>query len=289
LKVLVTGSSGQVGRAVAAAAPADAVMTLVSHRDLDITSRSDVLNIVERVRPDLIINAAAYTAVDQAEQEPEVAEAANVRGPENLAAAAREINAQLFHLSTDFVFDGNQSTAYTPDAPTNPLSAYGRTKLLGETRVLAVHSCRSLILRTAWVYAAQGKNFVLTMLRLMKERGAVRVVTDQIGTPTSASSIARVLWALAGVEGTSGVLHWTDAGVASWYDFAVAIAEEATALRILTSPVSVTPILTSDYPTIASRPRFSLLDTSETQARSRQSPLHWRVQLRATLAEIGHA
>lgn len=233
----------------------------------------------------MIVNAAAYTAVDRAEAERELAQRINEDGPRHLAVAARTFGARFLHISTDFVFDGRSSLPYRPDAPTNPLSVYGQTKRAGEEAVLEVLPERSLILRTAWVYAGQGRNFVLTMLHLMRTKGAVRVVADQVGTPSSARSIAETLWGLTERPGINGIHHWTDAGVASWYDFAVAIAEEGALLGLVPDNVVVTPIATADYPTPARRPPYSVLDKTSLISLG-FTPIHWRKRLRGALAEM---
>ena len=286
MKVLVTGSRGQVGSALVRRAPADHQVIALDHAALDITDKAAVDALVRGEHPDLIVNAAAYTAVDQAESEPDRAQLINESGAAHLARAASNAGARLIHLSTDFVFDGTASTPYSASAAPHPLSIYGETKLSGEKAVLDKTGSAALVLRTAWVYAAEGKNFLLTMLRLMRERGSVRVVADQIGTPTAADSIADAIWALTGLPQRSGIFHWTDAGVASWYDFAVAIAEEALACGLLSRPVTVTPIATEDYPTAATRPRYSVLDTRPTVDAIGIQPDHWRVSLRRVLAEI---
>lgn len=287
MKVLVTGAGGQVGRALIASAPAGIEIKACTHADLDISDAAAVIAAVSAWRPALIINAAAYTAVDKAESEPEQARAINAAGPANLASAALNVaGCRLLQLSTDYVFDGRTSRPYRPADPTGPTSVYGSTKLAGEQIVREILGDRSVILRTAWVYAPEGRNFVLTMLRLMRERGAVRVVADQFGCPTSADSIARACWAIAARPAVHGILHWTDAGRASWCDFARAIAEEAQAIGLLPGPVSVTPISTAEYPTPARRPANSVLDTSEAVAQLGFAPRPWREELRATLARI---
>jgi dTDP-4-dehydrorhamnose reductase len=218
-----------------------------------------------------------------------VAERANATGPRNLALAARDSGARLLHISTDFVFDGLASRPYRTDAVANPQSTYGRTKRGGEEAVLQVLPDRSVVLRTAWVYAAEGSNFVRTMLRLMGSKGHVRVVADQVGTPTAATSLAEVIWALADRPDVSGIHHWTDLGVASWYDFAVAIAEESAAIGLLPAGVRVDPIATEEYPTPARRPPYSVLDKRSLSAVLPISAAHWRAQLRAVLREIADA
>lgn len=292
MKVLVTGASGQVGRALLATAPKDVQAVGFTRAELDIGNAAQVSELVRKHAPDAIVNAAAYTAVDRAETEQDAARSGNETGPRNIALAAREAGAgstrtRLLHFSTDFVFDGNSSTPYTPDAPTNPLSVYGRTKLAGERAVLEAMP-DAIVVRTAWVYAAQGKNFVLTMLRLMKEKGAVNVVADQVGTPTSATSLARAAWHLLGTPGVRGIHHWTDGGVASWYDFAVAIAEEAHAIGLLEQLPKVSAIRTIDFPTPARRPSYSVLDKSAEKSLG-LVPDHWRQSLRAVLREIRNA
>jgi dTDP-4-dehydrorhamnose reductase len=289
MKILIAGAAGQVGRALLSCIPQGSSVQGLTHADLDIGDANSVMERARAERPDVVICAGAYTAVDRAESEPELAARVNIEGPRNLAQAAREIGARLVHISTDFVFDGSASTAYRPDSPTNPLSVYGRTKLAGEQAVRSVLPDRSVIVRTAWVYAAQGKNFMRTMLRLMESKGHVRVVADQIGTPTAAISLARVLWALADRADLSGLYHWTDAGVASWYDFAIAIAEEGAALGLLPTTVRVDPITTADYPTPARRPAFSVLDNRAAIAAMALTPQHWRAALRTELKELRNA
>jgi dTDP-4-dehydrorhamnose reductase len=289
MKILIAGAGGQVGRALLSCMPEKASVRGVTHADLDIADANAVLALARSERPDVIICAAAHTAVDRAESESELAARVNIEGPRNLAQAAHEIGARLLHISTDFVFDGRASTAYRPDSATHPLSVYGTTKLAGEQAVQAILPERSIIVRTAWVYAAAGNNFMRTMLRVMGAKGHVRVVADQIGTPTAAISLARVLRALVDRPDLSGVYHWTDAGVASWYDFAVAIAEEAAVLGLLPATVRVDPITTAEYPTPARRPAFSVLDSRALLEALSLTPTHWRTALRTELKELTHA
>lgn len=288
IQVLITGAGGQVGRMLLDTVPDGFEAIACTHADLDIGAPDAVRELVGRVRPGVIINAAAYTAVDKAESESAAAQRINVEGPGHLAAAARACGARLIHISTDFVFDGIASVPYHPDSPTNPLSVYGRTKRDGERAVLEALPEQATIVRTAWVYAATGANFVRTMLRIMREKGTVRVVADQVGTPTAARSLAETLWQIAAHPPIRGVHHWTDAGVASWYDFAVAIAEEGAALGLIPPEVTVAPITTSDYPTPARRPSYSVLDKRSLAAYG-LSPIHWRQRLRGVLKEISSA
>ncbi|MGO9594867.1 MAG: dTDP-4-dehydrorhamnose reductase [Steroidobacteraceae bacterium] len=289
MRVLITGASGQVGTALLRSVPLQTELHALTHQQLDISDSGAVRAAVSAFEPQVILNAAAYTAVDKAESEPFLADAINAQAPQHLAEAAQSIDGcRMIQISTDYVFDGRATEPYRPGDAPHPLSVYGRTKLAGEQAVLEVLAERAVVLRTAWVYAAQGKNFLLTMLRLMRERGAVRVVADQKGTPTAAASIARALWRIAELPRVHGVLHWTDDGVASWYEFASAIAEDALAAGLLSQEVEVTPIVTADYPTAAHRPANSVLDTRESAAQLGLKPEHWRPNLRATLAELPH-
>jgi dTDP-4-dehydrorhamnose reductase len=287
LKVLVTGANGQLARALCTSVPEHIELHAVTRAELDIGDLTRVQHCIATIQPDVIINAAAYTLVDKAETDVAEAERGNVEGPRNLALAARELkSARLIHVSTDFVFDGSCSTPYAPDAVPAPLGVYGRTKLAGEQTVREVLGERALMVRTAWVYDAHGKNFLHTMLRLMQERGAVRVVADQVGTPTCAHSLAAVLWQFALKPELSGVYHWTDAGVASWYDFAVAIAEEAVACGVLPVMPQVTPIASHEFPTPVKRPAYSVLDKSATHAALELKPVHWRQRLREVMSQM---
>jgi dTDP-4-dehydrorhamnose reductase len=283
MRALILGATGQVGRALAAAAPAGAQIVALDRAACDIGDAGQIERAVSDAAPDILFNAAGYTAVDKAEEDGDSATRLNAAAPGLIAAAARRAGARTVHLSTDFVFDGRSSRPYRPDDATAPLSVYGRTKLDGEHAAAAADP-DVLIVRTAWVYAPSGGNFVNTMLRLMRERDPVEVIADQVGTPTRAASLAHALWALA-AAGASGVYHYTDAGVASWYDFAVAIAEEGAAAGLLAAPATVLPIAASARPSAAARPAFSVLDKSATWSLLGQASPHWRTNLRASLRE----
>jgi dTDP-4-dehydrorhamnose reductase len=284
LKALIVGAGGQLAIELERTAPAGASVTSLGIEDLDIADGPATKETVERLRPNLILNAAAYTAVDRAETEIDLAFAANRDGPANLARAATATGARLVHVSTDFVFGGEAGRAYPPSAPTEPLGVYGVSKRDGEVAVAEL-APSALIVRTAWVYSAGGANFVKTMLRLMRDRDEVRVVADQIGTPTWAADLARAIWGLVDKK-AAGLFHFTNAGAASWYDFAVAIAEEAYAAGLLEREVRVVPIRTADYPTPARRPAFSVLDCSDTWAILGAPAPHWRVALRDVVAAL---
>lgn len=283
-RVWVTGARGQLGTELARAAPAGTELIATDHATVDVGDRARVLAFAAESRPELIINAAAYTAVDKAEAERELAFRINRDGAGHLAEAAKKNRARLLHVSTDYVFDGRQSTPYKPDDATNPLNVYGESKLAGEHAVRDASEGQALIVRTAWVYSAHGHNFLKTMLRLLRERKEVRVVCDQIGTPTHARGLAGALWRFASRPELRGIYHWTDAGVASWYDFAIAIRA-----RLLGGGAAgigeVIPIATADYPTPARRPAYGVLDKSASwQAVGYAS--HWEAALRGMIVEL---
>lgn len=287
-RVIVTGAGGQLGMALLARVPEQFEVLGLTRKDLDICDADALSALLDEYGPALLVNAAAYTAVDRAEEEPDAAMAANATAPGILAAACEARDIRLFHVSTDFVFDGKCSTPYPTDAPPSPLGVYGESKLAGELAVRA-GSADSLILRTGWVYSAVGQNFLLTMLRLHRERDELAVVDDQVGTPTSTDTLASALWAAASRPSLRGVLHMSDAGVCSWYDFAVAIGEEAAALGLIKAPARVRPIPSTDYPTPARRPAYSVLDKRDSWAALEMTPRHWRQALRDTLKQIQEA
>ena len=281
MKVIIVGAAGQLGRALVATAPRDVTLIPLDRRGLDIRDERALFAIMGAERPDVIINAAAYTAVDDAEGDEESAREVNAVAVGSLAAAARAEGGRLVHVSTDFVFDGSTGSPYRPESPTHPLNAYGRTKLEGEARA----GPDALIVRTGWLYGSSGSNFVRTMLSLMESRSEVRIVADQVGTPTYAPTFASALWTMA-QAGVTGIYHYSDAGVASWYDFAVAIQEEALELNLLQAKVPLWPIATQDFPVPARRPSYSVLDKRSTYALLGRSAPHWRENLRIMLNEI---
>ncbi len=284
MKVLITGADGQLGWELQRAVPAGIEFTACNSAELDITSKPQVDELTARLAPEIIINAAAYTAVDRAESEVELAMAVNRDGAAHLAAAAAALGAGIIHVSTDFIFDGCHYRPYLPADVPNPTGVYGASKLAGE-RLLLIKCPDAAIIRTAWVYSSHGNNFVKTMLRLMDGRKELGVVADQIGSPTWAGGLAQALWQAA-VQKLTGVYHWTDAGVASWYDFACAIQEEALALGILRRETFIRPLRTEDYPTQARRPPYSVLDKTSLWGELGVSAPHWRFNLKKMLAEL---
>lgn len=285
VRVLVTGAGGQVGRALRELAPASFSVSALTHAELDITDEAAVRRALERLQPQWIVNAAAYTAVDKAESASDAAQALNATAVGYLARGAAAIAARLMQLSTDFVFDGCACVPYETNATTAPLGAYGATKLAGEYQALE-SGAQAIVVRTSWVYAAYGQNFVRTMLRIMAERAQVEVVCDQTGSPTWATGLAQVLWQLLALDAAAGIYHWCDAGVASWYDFAVAIQEDGLARGLLRRKCDVLPIRSRQYPTPARRPSYSVLDSTHTRALTGAAATHWRVQLRKMLDEL---
>jgi len=285
VRVLVLGGGGQVASAVVAAAPARHEVAARTRAELDIADERAVARALTQSGAQWIVNGAAYTAVDLAEDQPAQAIAVNDTAVGVLAAAASDAGCRLLHLSTDFVFDGKANRAYLPADQAHPLSVYGVSKLGGERHVLQGAGA-GIVLRTAWVYAAAGRNFVLTMLRLMREKEQVSVVCDQIGTPTWAAGIATAIWGLLEADAPGGIYHWTDLGVASWYDFAVAIQDEALARGLLRRAVPIVPIKSAAYPTRARRPAFCVLDSESTRALTRVPARHWRHNLRTMLDDL---
>ncbi len=272
--ILVTGANGQLGselRRLGAVSPNRYLFTDVG--ELDITDREAVRRIVEREKIEIIINCAAYTNVERAEEDEPTARLINSSAVENLALAAREHDALMIHISTDYVFGGAGNTPRTEQTPTDPLGAYGRTKLEGEQRLLAA-GCRHLIFRTAWLYSEYGNNFLKTMLRLTAEKERVNVVFDQVGSPTYAGDLALVIFGIIESEkyiGNEGIYHFSNEGVCSWYDFAVEIARAAGHDRC-----DIRPCRSSEFPSKVTRPAYSVLDKTKIKTVFNVEIPHWR-------------
>ncbi len=284
-KVLITGADGQLGYELQRTVLAGYACIATDKDDLDITNAEAVNAFVAKHKPDVIINSAAYTAVDKAEEEVDLAIAINTTGAGFLAQAAKDNNIQFMQISTDFVFDGKGHTPYPVDAPAEPEGMYGKTKQDGDILVQEILGDDALIIRTSWLYSAHGNNFVKTMLRFMAEREELGIIADQIGTPTWANSLAQAVWQAID-KNITGTHHWSDAGVASWYDFAYAIMEEGVELGLLDKTITLNAITTADYPTPASRPCYSVMDKTTTWKALAFKSEHWRVALRKMMKEL---
>lgn len=282
MNIVVVGKSGQLAQSLAKQAPDDCFVTCLGREDMDLSNPKNLSKQVSALTPSWVINAAAYTAVDKAETEPNAAHELNAMLPTLLAEIALQLNAGFVHVSTDFVFDGTQGKPYATTDQPNPVNVYGHTKLEGEKAVLNAMPS-AIVIRTSWVFSEFGNNFVKTMLRLMAERDSLSIVDDQIGSPTSADDLSGFIFQLITKEAPpSGLLHWTNAGACSWYDFAVAINELGLAAGILDNQTAIAPIPASSYPTPAARPHYSVLDKQQAWAITQPSR-HWRRALRDTI------
>lgn len=300
MRILLTGANGQVGYCLQRSLVGLGELipsTRTGHLQLssgpclaaDLAQPAAVRSLLERAAPDVVINAAAYTAVDRAESEPGNAFRINAEAVALLADACRERGALLVHYSTDYVFSGNASRPWHEDDVAEPLGVYGASKLAGEKAILA-SGCRHMVFRTAWVYGTRGHNFLRTMLRLARERDGLRVVADQIGAPTPAAWIAQATaLALAGRAGQSGIWHIAGDGETSWHGFASAIIEDAAAAGLLERIPQIEAIASRDYPTPATRPAYSVLDTTRIGHDFGIRLPHWREGVRQVIADLAHA
>jgi len=284
-KVLLLGALGQLGREVASRVPESIDFKALSKAELDISSESDINWVITSSAPETVINTAAYTQVDKAESEPEFAFAVNQRGIEFLSNCCGP-ETRILHLSTDFVFNSFQNSPLAPNAPTGPVSVYGRSKLAGEQALLKNRPKTSVVLRTSWLYGPETRNFLTTMLEFMKTRDKLNVVNDQFGSPTSVETLAEIVWKLALDSNANGVFHWSDRGVITWYDFALEIQQQALDLNLLTTRIPVNPIPTKEYPTPATRPVYSALDSTTTEAITGMKTRPWKEQLSSVLKRI---
>ncbi|MEO0835114.1 MAG: dTDP-4-dehydrorhamnose reductase [Cyanobacteria bacterium J06642_3] len=292
-KILLIGSTGQVGQELLTTLAPLGEIIAPTKQELDLTQPQAIAQSITSWQPDIIVNAAAYTAVDRAEQESNLAMTINAEAVKTIALSAQQISALLIHISTDYVFAGDACTPYPETAPTQPLGAYGKSKLLGE-QAIAKNCDQYLIVRTAWVYGSRGQgNFVKTMLRLGAEREELKVVADQIGSPTWSYDLAEAIAKLIQLktsdptsqEISSGTYHFTNSGIASWYDFAQAIFTEAKQLGFPLKIKRLIPIPSRDYPTPAQRPHYSVL-AKEKYSTIVTHPPYWRNSLRTMLAEF---
>lgn len=288
MKVLLTGSTGQLGQEIINSKPQFINLIAPKRNELDLKDSESCEKYIIDKKPDWVINCAAYTAVDNAEREIKLSKQINSYAPKAFTKGINRIKGNLLHISTNFVFDGEQNFPYLEDQITSPLNNYGYTKALGEKLIFDSSEYRDnfIILRTSWVISSRGKNFVLKMLKLLKGKDSVNVIYDQIGVPTSAKELAKVCWRIIDIKRHSNppsILHWSDAGVTSWYDLTLAIGDLAMELGILDNVAKVYPIKTKEYPTPAKRPKYSLLDFENTSKILNLEPNHWRKNLKEIL------
>ena len=293
MRVLITGARGQIGQELLRSAPKDWQVHGLSSSELDITDAQQVITTVQALQPQLIINTAAYTAVDQAENDSKRAYAVNHLGAENLAQAAQSLGCPLLHLSTDYVFSGKHTHPYTEQDAAAPCSVYGHSKWLGEQAVREFCP-QHIILRTSWVFGMHGNNFVKTILRLGQERDALSIVSDQVGGPTSARSIAQVLWQITRQYQSSnsctwGTYHFSGGPACSWYEFADEIFKQASELKLIKRSPALSPINSSDYPTPAQRPAYSVLDNTKINQQLNMTQSNWKTELKLMLYALKDA
>jgi dTDP-4-dehydrorhamnose reductase len=285
LNVLILGANGQLGQSLRDTAPANINLLMADIAEIDIGATDQLGSALNDFAADAIINAAAYTAVDKAETEAELAQRINAEAVGILAEYCYERDLPLLHVSTDFVFSGDTTTPYKTDAPTGPLSVYGKTKLTGEQALQAANP-DAYVVRSSWIYSEHGNNFVKTMLRLAATGKPLSIIHDQTGSPTYARNLAQGLWQLLAIKPAQKLLHFTDGGLTSWHDFAVAIFDESVRIGLITKMPDISPVTTADYPTPAQRPAFSGLDCRETYASLNLTQVAWRDALCDMLARL---
>ena len=283
MKILITGCNGQLGTKLKQLCPGNMDVTYTDSQELDITNESAVLSFISNLKPDVVINAAAYTAVDKAETDRETAYAVNAAAVGYLAKACAQTKARFIHISTDFIFDGSKQTPYLPDDAANPLSVYGETKHQGEQLLQQQMQDNFAIVRTSWVYSNHGNNFVKTMLRLMAEKPELGIIHDQLGAPTWAKNLAEICWQLAENKEVNGIYHYSDKAHISWYDFAKEIQTQALAKGLLATAIPINAIGTESYPTPAQRPAFSVMDSSDLHAKLGLPANEWKESLSTML------
>lgn len=287
-KIIVIGKSGQLAKELNCLNKSEANIEIIcfGRNELDITNIASIKSLLQQSGIIAVINASAYTAVDMAESNAKDAELINHIAVSNLAKVCSDLTLPFVHISTDYVFSGDKGTPYLSNDPTDPNNVYGITKAAGEKAILKEHPEQSVIIRTSWVYSSQGNNFVKTMLRLMEEKDELSIIDDQIGSPTWAKTLASAcVYALK--NKITGVYHWTDEGVASWYDFAKAIQSAGLKKGLITKKIKIKPIPSEVYPTPAKRPHYSVLDKVETREIFKGiNNEHWELQLNAMLDDL---
>jgi dTDP-4-dehydrorhamnose reductase len=288
MKILVIGKSGQLAWELSQLSSTDHEIVCLGRNDVDIASSSSLIDTLTAYQAEAVINASAYTAVDQAESDTENAYALNALSVGNIAQACKSLSIPLIHISTDFVFHGDKGAPYLPNDDINPLGVYGASKAEGEKLITQIYPENSAIIRTSWVYSTHGNNFVKTMLKLMSCKPELGIISDQIGSPTYAKGLAEAcILSLTNTVKLNGIHHYTDTGVASWFDFAVAIQNMGLEFGLLDKKIPIKPITTAQYPTPAHRPHYSVLSkTSLVEALPEVTLLYWQEQLRNMMAEL---
>lgn len=292
MKILLTGCTGQLGQEIIKESPKEHKLLTPTRDELDLSDKFSCKKYVDKNKPDLIINSGAFTNVDQAEMQKDLCHLINVDAPVVFANLLKEYGGKLLQISTDYVFDGNKNSPYEPNDLTNPISVYGYTKAKAEslTEKILKTNGQLVILRTSWLMGHKGNNFINTMLKLHKKGNSFSVVYDQIGAMTSTSDLAKVCWQIINnwhlLEKNHHICHWTCSGIASWYDIAVEIGLIAAKLKILDKPVNITPIRSKEYKTLATRPKFSILDCNSTRKIINQPVKYWRTELHDIFLKI---
>jgi len=288
--IVITGATGQLGQTLSrlwSESPLPQYQFKALDRsELDLSQAESAITVLTELKPSVIVNAAAYTQVDKAESNSIDVYRVNAGAVGRIAAWSEENDARLIHISTDFVFDGASKTPYEPRQQKNPLGVYGASKLAGERQIQALAKRRSTIIRTSWLYCEYGNNFVKTMLRLMGDKDQLSVVDDQCGSPTSTHGLAALIFAMILNKNAAGIYHWTDGGSISWFEFALEIQRQGLQEGLLSKAIPISPISTSEYPTPALRPAYSVLDRSRTLADFDCPSADWQAQLNRVLKEI---
>jgi dTDP-4-dehydrorhamnose reductase len=285
MNIIIIGADGQLGRALEEIKPETISLKAFSKLEFDITNFQKSRELVKEIQPELIINAAAYTAVDKAEDEAEKAYSVNAYGVENISKISRDQGIKLVHISTDYVFDGKSNRPYNEGDSTNPINTYGDSKLKGEQLALDILDKKLLIIRTAWLYSHEGPSFLNSIIHLLKEKNSVNIVEDQIGTPTSAINLAKAIYKSIETD-LQGVFHYTDAGVASWYDFACAIKDNLDNQYIGNETANIYPIVSKNYKTIADRPMYTVLDKTAIRNAADIEVIHWKKALEEEIQRV---
>ena len=287
MRVLVFGQDGQLGKTLKDLQPKEMKVFYSGRSDLDLSNQKKLEAYLNSLKPQIVLNASAYTSVDGAETEIDLAHTINCEAPATMAKYVKSENAKILHISTDYVFDGCKRTAYLPDDEKNPKSEYGKSKLAGETALLKYAQKNSMIIRTSWLFSEYGSNFVKTMLDLMSKRTEISVVSDQTGSPTYARALAEAVWLiLTGNRFKPGIYHWTNSGKTTWFDFANLIKKLGARKGLISRPAAILPVSSQDFKTKAVRPVFSVLDSQSLIELIDHQPSNWEASLEEMLERL---